>query len=49
MERDIEKIRVEIEQFMERYNCYVRVETTTYGRRADGTLIAPKAQIIINS
>ncbi len=49
MEEDIERIRKQIESFMEKYNCYVRVETTAYGTKADGRLAVARARIIINS
>lgn len=49
MEKEIEEIRTKIEQFMEKYNCSVTVETTSYGYTVDGKLAQPRARLIINS
>lgn len=49
MKKDIELIRNLIEEFMEKYNCTVKVETASYGYTSNGRLAYPKARFIINS
>lgn len=49
MEKEIEEIRTKIEDFMEKYNCEVRVDSVSYGYTADGKLAEAKAKIIIES
>ncbi len=49
MEDAIEDIRKRVEDFMEKYNCSVKVETTSYGCTIDGKIACPRAKIIINS
>lgn len=49
MEIEIEDIRKKIEEFMSKYNCYVKVESTAYGVTVDGKIASPHAKIIIHS
>ncbi len=49
MEKDIERIKEKLEEFMKEYNVTVEVETNYQGRSYDGTIIAPKARITIHS
>ncbi len=49
MEKEIEEIRTKIEQFMEKYNCLVTVETTSYGYTVEGKLAQARTRLIINS
>ena len=49
MEKDIERIKEKLEEFMKEYNVTVEIETYCQGRSYDGTIIAPKARITIHS
>lgn len=49
MEKDIKLIRKLIEDFMEKHNCLVEVETASYGWTTDGRIAYPKAKIIVKS
>ena len=45
MEKELEKIRKEIEEFIVKYNVTLTVETDSYGRYGDGTMIHPTVTI----
>ena len=49
MEKDIERIKEKLEEFMKEYNVTVNVETEYQGRNWEGKIIAPKARITIHS
>ncbi len=49
MEKDIENIKKIVEDFVEKYNCLIEVETASYGWTSNGRLAEAKARIKIES
>lgn len=49
MEKEIEKIKELLNEFMEKYNVTVEVETSAIGRDFEGRIIRPEANLIIHS
>ena len=49
MEKDIERIKEELEEFMKKYNVTVKIETIYEGRSVTGEIINAKANMTIYS
>lgn len=49
MEKDIKRIKEELEEFMRKYNVTVKVETVFEGRSITGEIINAKANMTIYS
>lgn len=49
MEKDIERIKKEVEEFIEKYGYTIEVYTSAEGRYSDGKLIYPRVIITVKS